>query len=171
MTDVLGVDPGTRHTAWCYLPDPEHLTLPPAWEHTDRRRKTRAAYASRDTSSLLWIAGTVRRSKLEDVRTYETRAVLEISNLARRYRAGLVALEDFEHRGYLGRRIDQAPEMGRLLGLLQATLESRRVSVVTVPARVSKAGCEALRGFHRNGHEWSACCVALAGARAANLPG
>lgn len=86
--------------------------------------------------------------------------------------AELVAVEGFEHRGWLGRTISTAPMMGRLVERVVAGARALGCAVVEVPAGVSKAGYpKAQRDLGRllpldlrNGHERSAYLAASVGA-------
>ncbi len=60
------------------------------------------------------------------------------------HRADVVAVEAFSHRGWLGRRVDTAPEMGRLLERVTAGATNLGFQVIEVDPAISK------RGFPRN---------------------
>jgi Holliday junction resolvasome RuvABC endonuclease subunit len=97
--------------------------------------------------------------------------VVHLLLLVKKYDPELVAIEAFTHRPYLRRRIRTAPEMGRLIGHLEANLQANGQDYITVPAEDSKAGMAFAKKWFpgpRGGtreHEWSAWCAAMTGMR------
>lgn len=84
------------------------------------------------------------------------RAVADLGLLIVASAADVIGLEDFTHRGYLGRRISNEADMAKLVGFLQG-LDER---VKFYDAGDTKANMGPLEGQFRNSHEFSAYCVA-----------
>lgn len=75
----------------------------------------------------------------------------------------IIAIEDYEYRPYVRRRVNQSVAMGKMIAALKAAAEARDKRTVVIPAAKAKANMDCVREFlGGNDHERSAMCVALA---------
>lgn len=163
---VLGIDPGLRATGWAALLVGGAFNERPARSDYVRATSTTSYH---NWGQLIALTGTLRRrDRTADEWTKDLcDAIGWISVLND---IELVAVEDFTHRPWMRRRVNTAPEMGKLVGsICQDVRVADRAPLIVVRAEDSKRGMDGIRPFFRNPHEHSAVCAALYGESAYRL--
>jgi Holliday junction resolvasome RuvABC endonuclease subunit len=157
---VLGIDPGLRSTGWCAL----YGTLASKPDHDFYDRSTSSTYYFDTSRAVLAVTATLRRRDEVGEESWTDQLCSAMAWIAAVHDCQLIAIEDFTHRGWMGRRVNTSAAMGKLVGALcQYVRTAVPHPLVVVRAEDTKRGMDAVRPWFRNPHEHSAFCAASFG--------
>lgn len=80
----------------------------------------------------------------------------QLSLLIKASNINILAVEDFTNRKWNPRKINTSPDMGKMIGYLSALFPN----IELYGAEDTKRNMQMIRSKFRNGHEYSAFCVA-----------